>query len=230
MSAGYAREPCKTQYEYPDEDAPILDPRCGRRNQNSHREMLARLGPWPEGLPKPDAWEGACPNDREAPEVTILHPGPDSDVAPRFSLKAVATDACAGPAQARVTVPSRGLTSELGGEGPFVWDFELEPGVVEILITVRDGNGNEGRASTKVRVGGVGRFDDPEPPLRGMDTIESRAHLSVGPSCRLGGPGARGAGGGLLPFVLAVIAGGWRRRAARRREGAPRFLLRSPAP
>jgi MYXO-CTERM domain-containing protein len=213
MGAGYSTEACDgDRWGYPDEESPILEPRCGRRTQNSHRRMLAVVGPWPTGIPKPDAWTGACPDDREPPQVRIVEPGAGRGASSPFSVKLDVSDECAGPARARLAVATRGLVNDAPGPGPYAWDLDLDPGEVELHAEVWDANGNRGEARLTVTVGEASELEPQRLVQDGRRGDEPLA-MEAGSGCAVGG--GRGGGPGALPLAAFTLAALVRRRRIR---------------
>lgn len=185
-----------TQTGFADRESDISGERlCGRETQNSHRLLLARLGPWTgDDKPLGDDIEP----DQTPPVVRIDQPTPGAVVTQPFTLQ-VAVEDDDPMAVVEVLVQGRTLS---GSAPPFAWSLDgFEPGPLTVVVTARDTAGNTGQATVDL-------------------IVEGPASRSGG--CSLAHRGASGLPAGLLLAVLVVAL--WRRDANGACGGARRRL------
>jgi hypothetical protein len=178
------------QVSFADEEATVLGDRlCGNVTQNSHRQLLAIVGPWLGDVKPIDEGSSA---DRVAPVLRLLEPAPGASVEQPLAVRVEAQDEGGIDHVALAAGELRGSLYR----PPFAWSLAgLPAGPLVLTLTAYDASGNTTVTTATVTVG------PPPAPL----------------GCSLT-PRVQGHGGGCaLLFGLLFAAGGLRACARCRR-------------
>jgi len=152
MGASYATQPCiGGERRFVDEEAPIIGPyRCGSGVQNSYREMLRVLGPWPGGA-HADPYDASCADLLE-PKVEVAKPADGNRVDHDFEVEVAVEDDC-GVRAVSISIPSIGR-SNTQMVAPFRWGIgDVPDGFHEVVLTAVDTAGKTTEITIAVHVG-----------------------------------------------------------------------------
>lgn len=127
-----------TQLRFTDRASPVEAPRlCGPALQNSHQALLAAVGAWPSGMPKPLA-DGTIP-DVTPPRVRILAPAADGVVRSPVRMEAAVEDE---GGLAVVVFQALGVVERRAAGSLVSHAFDLPGGPARLTVFVSDAAGN----------------------------------------------------------------------------------------